>query len=324
MARRVLSIQSHVVSGYVGNKSATFPLQVLGFEVDAINSVQFSNHTGYSHFKGQVLNSDQLDELMNGLRLNNLLPQYSHLLTGYVGDASFLRKVADVVKELKQINPDLIYVCDPVMGDNGKLYVPDNLLPIYKNEILPVANIVTPNQFEAELLTGQMIKTEDDALKAIEILHSCGPETVIVTSSDLGRADMLLGLASSSIGRPMQVRLEIPQLPASFTGTGDLFAACFLAWMSKSKGDLVVASEKTVATLQDVLKRTYRDAQERAGHGNKPTAAEMELKIIQSRCDIENPKTPFKAILLDADGARIVRRTTNATLDSQENEHNFK
>lgn len=118
---RVLSIQSHVVRGYVGNRAATFPLQVLGFEVDAVNSVQFSNHTGYSHWKGQVLNSGELQELYDGLKLNSV-NQYDYVLTGYTRDKSFLAMVVDIVQELKQQNPRLVYVCDPVMGDqrNGE------------------------------------------------------------------------------------------------------------------------------------------------------------------------------------------------------------
>ena len=118
---RVLSIQSHVVHGHVGNKSAVFPLQLLGFEVDPINSVQFSNHTGYSNgFRGQVLQGDQLWELVEGLDANELL-SYTHLLTGYIGSKSFLETVLRVLRRLREVNPDLIYVCDPVLGDNGKL-----------------------------------------------------------------------------------------------------------------------------------------------------------------------------------------------------------
>ena len=166
--RRILSIQSHVVSGYVGNKSATFPLQLLGFEVDAINSVQFSNHTGYAKgIKGQVLNDSQLQELiegittsktvsrtmkhpnfLSGLQMNDI-DTYSHVINGYIGAPSFLLKLAEVVKALKKKNPDLIYVCDPVMGDFGPgMYVPETLLPIYQKEIVPIADVCLPNQFE--------------------------------------------------------------------------------------------------------------------------------------------------------------------------------
>ncbi|XP_014675841.1 PREDICTED: pyridoxal kinase-like, partial [Priapulus caudatus] len=156
-SRRVLSIQSHVVSGYVGNKSATFPLQVLGYEVDQINSVQLCNHTGYKHVKGQVLNAEELGELFDGLVLNDI-HHYTHILTGYVGSESFLFKVVDIVKKLKKTNPNLIYVCDPVMGDNGHMYVPKELLPIYRDHLVALADILTPNQYEAELLTGLQIK----------------------------------------------------------------------------------------------------------------------------------------------------------------------
>uniref|UniRef100_A0A8C0CPR8 Pyridoxal kinase n=1 Tax=Balaenoptera musculus TaxID=9771 RepID=A0A8C0CPR8_BALMU len=185
---RVLSIQSHVVRGYVGNRAATFPLQVLGFEVDAVNSVQFSNHTGYSHWKGQVLNSDELHELYDGLKLNDV-NKYDYVLTGYTRDKSFLATVVDIVQELKQQNPRLVYVCDPVMGDkwngDGSMYVPEDLLPVYREKIVPVADIITPNQFEAELLSGRKIHSQEEALEVMDVLHSMGPDTVVITSSDL-------------------------------------------------------------------------------------------------------------------------------------------
>ncbi|KAJ4960578.1 hypothetical protein NE237_020488 [Protea cynaroides] len=150
---RVLSIQSHVVRGYVGNKSAVFPLQLLGFDVDPINSVQFSNNTGYPTFKGQALNGQQLWDLIEGLEANELL-YYSHLLTGYIGSVSFLETVLQAVNKLHSVNPKLTYVCDPVMGDEGKLYVPQELVSVYRERVVPVASMLTPNQFEAELLTG--------------------------------------------------------------------------------------------------------------------------------------------------------------------------
>lgn len=294
---RVLSIQSHVVCGYVGNKSASFPLQVLGFELDAINSVQFSNHTGYQHVKGQVLKSSELEELMSGLRLNNV-HQYSHLLTGYVGDSSFLHTVVDVAKELKQVNPNLIYVCDPVLGDNGELYVPKDLVPIYRNEVIPIADIITPNQFEAELITGITITDEESALKAMEALHSLGPKTVVLSSTEFNN-DTLIGYASSKKKGNNLVRIDIPRLPGSFTGTGDLFSACFLAWHTKTNEDLKMTMEKSVATLQAVLKRTSQVAHERAGVNKVPNVAQRELQLIQSKEDIENPKNTNSAVLLN-------------------------
>lgn len=296
---RVLSIQSHVVSGYVGNKSATFPLQVLGFEVDAINTVQFSNHTGYGIFKGQVISEQDFDELVEGLRLNNLL-EYTHVLTGYCRSPQLLSKIGKLVQELKKVNPNLIYVCDPVMGDNGKMYVPQEVLPIYKDEILSLADIICPNQFESELLTN--IPTNDKAglMKTINSLHDRGVKTVVVSSSELGPENHLLAVASTIIGdSKTTVSIEIPKLDAIFTGTGDLFASLLLGWITLSENNVKEALEKTIASLQSVLERTAKAFPSRDS-SNKLTSRERELKLIQSKVDIENPVVKFYAKPFDA------------------------
>ncbi|NXN30260.1 PDXK kinase, partial [Nycticryphes semicollaris] len=307
---RVLSIQSHVVRGYVGNKAATFPLQVLGFEVDTVNSVQFSNHTGYAHWKGQVLNSDELHELYEGLKLN-MVNRYDYVLTGYTRDTSFLAMVVDIVQELKQQNSNLVYVCDPVMGDKwngeGSMYVPKDLLPVYRDKVVPVADIITPNQFEAELLTGRKIHTEKEALEVMDMLHAMGPETVVITSSDLQAPlgnDYLIALGShrktKADGTKMtqRIRVESRKVDAVFVGTGDLFAAMLLAWTHKHPNNLKVACEKTVSAMQHVLQRTIKSAKAQAGEGNKPNSAQLELRVVQSKKDIENPEIIVKATVL--------------------------
>jgi len=107
---KVLSIQSHVVHGYVGNRAAVFPLQLLGFEVDFINSVQFSNHTKYKHgWKGQTLGGDELASLFEGLKMNDLEGNYTHLLTGYIGSETFLQNILNIYDRLVERNPNLIY-----------------------------------------------------------------------------------------------------------------------------------------------------------------------------------------------------------------------
>lgn len=292
---RVLSIQSHVVHGYVGNKSAVFPLQVLGFEVDNINSVQFSNHTGYTNgFKGQVLNEKELAELFSGLVANDLHNQYTHLLTGYVGNPTFLREIANILKILRSINPSLIYVCDPVMGDDGIMYVPKELLPIYRDEIVPLADIVTPNQFEVELLTGKTISSEQDAWDAIEWFHNKGVKTVAISSSELGGSNSLLALVSHKEGAKSQrCRMVIPKQGNGirFTGTGDLFAALFLAHSTLTKFDMCATLERTIASLQAVITKTLEYIPEDVKAGKKEvTSTQRELKIIQSKPDIEKPK----------------------------------
>lgn len=295
---RVLSIQSHVVSGYVGNKSACFPLQVLGFEVDTINSVQFSNHTGYESFKGQVLNDTELGGLIEGLK-NNSIDYYSHLLTGYIGSVSFLKKVKSVVEHLKTVNPNLVYVCDPVMGDNGKMYVPEELLPVYREHIVPLADIITPNQYEAELLSGQKIKNESDAAEVMEWFHQQGVKTVVLSSTDFSSESELIGMASSvTNGSKTKLNIVIPRLSANFTGTGDLFAALLLAWMHHTNNNLKKAVENTLSTMQAILHRTLDMARSRAGADSCPSVRQLELKLIQSLDDIRNPKPTITATLL--------------------------
>lgn len=299
VTNRVLSIQSHVVHGYVGNKSAVFPLQVLGFEVDNINSVQFSNHTGYKNgFKGQVLNETELADLFSGLMANDLHRQYTHLLTGYVGNPTFLREIANILKTLRSTNPALIYVCDPVMGDDGFMYVPKELLPIYRDEIVPLADIVTPNQFEVELLTGKAVKTEQDAWDAIEWFHDKGVRTVAISSSELGGSGSLLALVSHKNGSNSQrCRMVIPKQGNGirFTGTGDLFASLFLAHSSLTKFDMCATLERTIASLQAVITKTLMYIPEDAKAGEPAvTSTQRELKIIQSKRDIEEPKVTIR------------------------------
>ncbi|XP_043592471.1 pyridoxal kinase [Bombus pyrosoma] len=281
---RILSIQSHVVSGYVGNKSAVFPLQLLGFEVDAINSVQLSNHSGYKVFKGQVLNDKDLEELINGLVQNNL-DNYTHLLTGYVGSALFLKKIAEVIRILKHKNPNLIYVCDPVMGDNGKMYVPEALKEIYREEIVPLADIVVPNQFELELLSNIKINTMSELQDAITVLHKIGPQTVAVSSTEIN--DKLTAIISMNKENKL-IKINIPKIPASFTGSGDLFTALFLAH-TYLQNDMKTALEKTVNSLYSVLLKTY-EYFEACQDKESQLARRIELKLIQSKNYIEAPE----------------------------------
>lgn len=281
---RILSIQSHVVSGYVGNKSATFPLQLLGFEVDAINSVQLSNHTGYKVFKGQVLNDKDLDDLADALAQNNL-DNYTHLLTGYIGTASFLKRVALLVTTLKSKNPNLIYVCDPVMGDNGKMYVPEALKEIYKKEIVPLADVVTPNQFELELLTDDKVTNITELQNAIKKLHQSGPKTVAVSSIEIN--NKLTAVVSNEKDNIL-LKMDIPKIPATFIGSGDLFAALFLAHLYL-QSNMKITMEKTINSLYSVLLKTYEYSKVCADT-EAESVKKIELQLIQSKKNIENPE----------------------------------
>eukprot|EP00050_Salpingoeca_kvevrii_P001452 m.169944 g.169944 ORF g.169944 m.169944 type:complete len:296 (-) comp10375_c0_seq2:3516-4403(-) len=292
MRGRILSIQSHVVSGHVGNKSATFPLQLLGYDVDAINSVQFSNHTGYASFRGTKLAADELWSIFCGLEANDLL-QYTHLLTGYVGSAEFLSTVVRIVRRMREINPDLIYVCDPVMGDDGKLYVPEDLVPIFRDELTPLANIITPNQFELELLTGLPTDDRASAYRAIDALHTRGIPTVIVSSFHIDEHHMEVLGSRSDAHQTFAIGFE--KIAARFTGTGDLFSALVLAWSHlHESSEFPLAVSKALSTLQAVIQRTV------AAAAGSTDPRSLELRLIDAKRDIEAPDTTrFPSVIQD-------------------------
>jgi len=310
MAKRILSIQSHVVSGYVGNKAAVFPLQLLGFEVDFVNSVHFSNHTGYPFITGtnQVLGSEQLKSLMDGLHSNHL-NRFSHVLTGYVGSDSFLTQIATEVQRLKKIDPSLKYHCDPVLGDHDQFYVPQTLVQIYRQTVLPIADVITPNDFEVRTLTGEPCDSLENTLHALDKLHEMGPSVVVLSSIQFSESPKQLTSICSirkddkSIHR---IRIDFPKLESSFTGTGDLFSSLFLAWTAKcgsEKYDL--ACEKAISTVHEVLKNTMAlsDTKHKSvsngdihnGIASSDFTPPPELKLISSKHIIENAHVLFNS-----------------------------
>ncbi|GAB4817197.1 hypothetical protein N2152v2_004243 [Parachlorella kessleri] len=302
MAPRVLSIQSHVVSGVVGNKAAIFPMQLLGLEVDPIFTVQFSNHTGFPLFKGSVMDGAQLWELIEGLEANQLI-QYTHLLTGYIGTLSLLQNIVKVAEKLRQYNPELVFVCDPVMGDDGRLYVKPEMPAAFRDSLVPIATVMTPNQFEAELLTGLQIGSEEGAIEACRALQKRGPHTVIITSAALpGWEHYVTVIASTTVAqhagqRYQQLRLRVPRVDAYFTGTGDLFTALLLAWMHQHPGDLKTALEKAVAGLQAVLADTVAHCGEaaKATVRTAEVSRARELRLVQNQRVLVAPKVLFEA-----------------------------
>ncbi|XP_045448077.1 pyridoxal kinase [Melitaea cinxia] len=287
---RVLSIQSHVVHGYVGNKSAVFPLQLLGFEVDAINTVQFSTHGAYPHrHKGTILKIEEMDTIFEGLQLNGV-DYYTHFLTGYSMSPDSLKKITQIIKKLREKNPNLIYVCDPVMGDNGEMYVPEAILPIYRDIVIPLADIITPNQFEAQWITGLEMKDLAGALKVIDALHNKGAKTVVLSSTILGDEKSMISIASN---KASCYQILIPKIDATFIGTGDLFASLFLAWSYKTKNNLKLTLEKTIATLQHIVRDTYEKARAIQPTGIMSPAL-LELKLIPNKATIEDPQIIIK------------------------------
>lgn len=183
---RVLTLQSHVVHGYVGNRCAAFCLQRLGIETDILHTVQFSNRKGYPALTGDVFSAQQIENLYSGLQQNHL-DRHTHVLTGYLGSKEVLQSVAKIIKQAKMRCPDLIYLCDPVMGDDGKLYLPKEMVEAYRSEIVPLAQILVPNLSEVEFLLEREIHDLEMLDAACSELHAMGPSTVVRFSFLKGR-----------------------------------------------------------------------------------------------------------------------------------------
>lgn len=262
-----------------------------------VNSVHFSNHTGYKEgFEGDVLKGDQLRAIMAGLKRNDLLLEIGHVLTGYIGSESFLEAVIDVIKTVREGGAKIRFVCDPVLGDKGKFYVPTELVALYREKVIPLADVLTPNQFEVEQLTGIAIKTMADAKRACRELHEMGPSLVFITSMELmlGSDDddsssmAILASERSADGTATAAwKIDCPILPGHFTGTGDLCAALLLAHTAREANNIPAVMEKVINTMFAVLQRTV----EAAGNSVKS----RELRLIQSKDIIEDPPRRFKA-----------------------------
>jgi pyridoxine kinase len=285
---RVLSVQSHVVNGYVGQKCAVLALNRLGFDVDALNTVQLSNHTGYPQFTGQRLGGADVKDLWEGLEANGLMKQ-THVLSGYIGDVTIVEQLAGIVASLPELQE---YVADPVFGDNDKLYVPEEVPRRFEQLLLPLATVLTPNQFEAQLLTGMEISNLEDAAMACRVLFGKGRalKTVVITSCSIS-ADHVTLLAStrstSACSRLLVSR--VPKLRGYFTGTGDLLAALLLGWLSKfpsgNEEDIGRAIDYAVAGLQAVLRDTHRWSSG-SGEGGVDKAAwwsRRDLRLVQNQ-----------------------------------------
>ncbi|MCL2042561.1 MAG: pyridoxal kinase PdxY [Treponema sp.] len=289
----ILSIQSHVVYGYAGNTAAVFPMQRLGREVWAINTVEFSNHTGYGTWSGKVLGGGLAEDLVNGLDKRGVLSGCEAVLSGYLGDADVARAVTNAVQKVRSAAPAALYCCDPVMGDVGRgFYVKPDIPDMFRNELIPLADIITPNQFELEALTGIDTYDIDNARRAIDMIHGKGPGVVLVTSYRSGHNRGQIGmLASDKTGVYL---INTPELPITeIAGSGDLTAAVFLSHYLNTNGDLKKSLELCTASVFGILELS-RQAQD---NDNKPEQM-TELRLIQAQGELDSPSHSFEAYKL--------------------------
>jgi pyridoxine kinase len=251
----ILSIQSHVAYGHVGNASATFPMQRLGVDVWPIHTVQFSNHTGYGSWKGRVFDGGMIDEVMEGIAERGVLAQCDGVISGYMGSADIGHAILSAVERVRAANPKALYCCDPVIGDVGRgVFVRPGIPEFMREQAVPAADIVTPNQFELELLTDIEIKTLADAHRAVEALRDAGPKVVMVTSLETEEtpADSIDLMAADAKG---SWRVRTPKLDVSVNGAGDAIAALFFTHYLREES-AAAALSKAASSIYGLLKRT--------------------------------------------------------------------
>jgi pyridoxine kinase len=248
----ILSLQSHVAYGHVGNRAAVLPLELLGFEVWPINTVQFSNHTGYPSWRGEVFSPAAVGEVWRGIRELGVAQDCEAVLSGYLGKAGVGEVVLDAVREVRAASPRALYCCDPVMGDAGRgLFVGKEVVDFFRDRVCAAADILTPNQYEAELLSGMRIDNLEAAKRAAALIHERGPRIVLITSC-LPLASVSTSVFLSEGGGCFVLRTaELPLRPAP-NGAGDLFAALFLGHYLRT-GEAVPALELSVNALFAVL-----------------------------------------------------------------------
>jgi len=281
----ILSIQSWVAYGHVGNASAMFPLQRLGAEVWAVNTVQFSNHTGYGTWTGQVLEGAAVRELVDGIAARGVLPSCNAVLSGYMGDPGIGAAILDAVARVRAANPAALYCCDPVIGDHGSgIYVRPGIPELMRDQAVPAADILTPNQFELECLTGLPITTLERACLAATQLRSTmapsGPQVMLVTSlrTDDMPPDVLDMLAMDADGAHL---LRTPLLPLSVNGAGDAIAALFLFHYLRTR-QVQAALEAAGSAIHGLLRRTA-------------DAGSREILLIAAQEEFVSPSVWFRA-----------------------------
>jgi pyridoxine kinase len=272
---RILSIQSHTVHGYVGNKAATFPLQLLGYNVDAINTISLSNHPAYPKAcKGHSLAVNDFTSIIEGLEANSLL-DYNAVLSGYCKSNDLLSAIESTVNHAKTSNPKLLYFLDPVLGDNGSFYVPRELADVYRAKLLPIASVITPNQFEAEILSGRKLDSLSDTIEVGRIFHESGVEIyiqkgLVLKDGEDGMLNVVASISSkNNLGAQSQpsvmYRKIFPRLGRNFSGCGDLFTALMTAWIAKYHDEMIVSRrfsimgdilDSVVAVMSAVLQKT--------------------------------------------------------------------
>lgn len=285
---RILSIQSAVAYGHVGNSAAVFPLQRMGHEVLPVNTVLFSNHTGYGAWRGPVLSGADVHEVILGIEERGALAEVDLVLSGYLGSPEIAEVVLDAVKRVRTANPRATYACDPVMGNARSGCFVDPAIPaLIRDRVVPVADLITPNQFELGMLIGQpelhRSATLADVVAAADAARGLGPSTVLVTSvEDADRATGTIGMLAVTDSGCWHV--ETPRLPMTANGSGDVTAALFSAHLTATS-DPVDALARTASSVHDLLSGTL-------------LADSRELRLVEAQERFVHPRLQFPVVRL--------------------------
>ncbi|PVG84591.1 pyridoxal kinase [Nocardioides gansuensis] len=275
---KVLSIQSHVAYGHVGNSAAVFPLQRLGHEVWPVLTVNFSNHTGYGAWRGPLIAADDVRAVVTGIEERGVLGSCDAVLSGYQGSPAIADVVVDAVARVKAANPDAVYTCDPVMGNaTSGCFVDPAIPPVIRSQVVPVADIITPNQFELGFLTDTTPASLDEVIASADLARQLGPTTVLVTSVDAVPEGRIGMLAVTGEGAWL---VETPRLPMKANGSGDITAALFTAHLLET-GSPAEALARTASSVFAVLATTLE-------------SAERELRLVAAQSAIAEPACEFE------------------------------
>lgn len=276
----ILSIQSHVSYGHVGNSAAVFPLQRIGHEVWPVHTVNFSNHTGYGQWGGELIPAAQVRNVLDGMEQRGAFGRIDAILSGYQGGSDIADVIVDAVARIKEANPQAVYACDPVMGNaKSGCFVSDLIPPLLRDKVVPVADIITPNQFELEYLTGVPAHDTTSTLEAIAAAQEMGPNTVLVTSVRRPEtpADAIEMIAANEQGAWL---VRTPFIDFKRNGSGDVTAALFTGHYIRER-DAADALARTASSVFDLIETTF-------------TADSRELLIIESQEAIAHPRLQFE------------------------------
>ncbi|WP_193610582.1 pyridoxal kinase PdxY [Nocardioides lijunqiniae] len=276
---QILSIQSSVAYGHVGNSAAVFPLQRLGHEVWPVITVHFSNHTGYGAWRGPLLAPADVAEVIAGIGDRGVLGEVDAVLSGYQGDPAMGQVILDAVAQVKAANSDAVYCCDPVMGDVGRgMFVRPGIPEFLRDTVVPAADVITPNHFELDFLAGTTTTTIDEVLAAVDVVREGGPRDVLVTSVLHGDSapDTLDVVAVSDAGA---WAVTTPLLPITPNGCGDVTAALYLAHL-RTTGSPELALGRTTSSVFAILEATL-------------AAGTREIQLVAAQDAIADPADRF-------------------------------